>query len=290
MDQMDLFAHIKHIPLLSSRLSTGLLAGNYRSVFRGPGLEFDEVREYAPGDDARFIDWNVSSRMGTPYSKTFREERELHFFILLDVSASVQLGSGRSRKLDTACLTAALLSYAASRNNDRVGALFFTDRIEKYIPPDKGDIHVARFVQDMLSLQPQGTGSDLALGVRTAQEMLTRRGICVILSDFRVSGGWKELSLLGRRHDVIAVKITDPLEYRMPARGYVELTDPETGVVVRGKTGTKGFRKEYTDFWEAQDLYWRRQCRRRSIDSLTIDTEDDPVEKLLAFFDRRKKR
>ena len=290
MDQTDLFSRIKHIPLLSSRLSTGLLAGNYRSVFRGPGLEFDEAREYVPGDDARFIDWNVSSRMGSPYSKTFREEREINFFLLLDVSASLYLGTGSSRKIDTARLVAALLSFAAIHNNDRVGALLFSDRIEKYVPPSKGEKHVARLVQDMVSLVPEGKGSDLGLGARTAGEVLKRRGICVILSDFRVSGGWKELSVLGRKHDVIAVKITDPSEFEVPGSGFVELMDPETGYTIRGKTGSKKFRKEYRNFWEMQDIYWRRQCRRRSIDSLVVDTEDDPVEKLLAFFDRRKKR
>jgi len=290
MDQSDFFSQLKHIPLLSSRLSTGILAGNYRSVFRGPGLEFDEAREYVPGDDARFIDWNVSSRMGSPYSKTFREEREITFFLLLDVSASLYCGTGSVRKIDTASLAAALLSFAAVHNNDRVGALFFSDRIEKYVPPSKGDKHAARLVQDMVSFTPRGTGSDLALGVRTAYELLKRRGICVILSDFRISGGWKELSLLGRKHDVIALKVTDPSEFEAPGPGFVELLDPETGVTVRGATGSRKFRREYRDYWEMQDIYWKRQCRRRSIDSLVIDTEDDAVEKLLAFFDRRKKR
>lgn len=290
MDQADLFSQLKHIPLLSSRLSAGLLAGNYRSVFRGPGLEFDEVREYVPGDDARFIDWNVSSRMDSPYSKTFREEREISFFFLMDVSASLRLGTGSVRRLDTARLVAALLAFAAVHNNDRVGALFFSDRIEKYVSPSKGEKHAARFVQDMVSLSPEGTGSDLALGVRTAYEVLKRRGICVILSDFRISGGWKELSLLSRRHDVIAVKITDPSEFELPGPGFLELQDPETGVSVRGLTGSKKFRKEYRDFWEMQDIYWKRQCRRRSIDTLVINTEDDPVDRLLSFFDRRKRR
>lgn len=290
MDQATLYSQLKHIPLLSSRLSAGLLAGNYRSVFRGPGLEFDEAREYVPGDDARFIDWNVSSRMGSPYSKTFREEREISFFFLIDVSASQYLGSGSVRKIDTAMLTAALLSFAAVNNNDRVGALFFSDRIEKYVPPSKGEKHAARLVQDMISLSPEGRGSDLSLGIHTAYEVMKRRGICVILSDFRISGGWKELSLLGRKHDVIAVKITDPSEFDLPGSGFVELLDPETGVSVRGSASSKGFRKEYRDYWDMQDIFWKRQCRRRSIDTLAIDTEDDAVERLLAFFDRRRRR
>jgi len=290
MDQIGIFSQLKHIPLLASRLSTGLLAGNYRSVFRGPGLEFDENREYVPGDDVRFIDWNVSSRMVSPYSKTFREEREISFFLLLDVSASIYLGTGSVRKIDTSALVGALLSFAAVHNNDRVGALFFSDRIEKYVPPAKGEKHAARLVQDMISFTPEGRGSDLSLGIRTAYEVLKRRGICVILSDFRISGGWKELSLLGRKHDVIAVKITDPSEFEAPGPGFIELLDPETGAVLSGATGSKKFKTEFRNFWEMQDIYWKRQCRRRSIDFLVINTEDDAVEKLLAFFDRRKKR
>ncbi|RKX93890.1 MAG: DUF58 domain-containing protein [Spirochaetes bacterium] len=290
MNNLELFSKIKNLPLVSSRLVDGFLSGNYRSVFKGPGLEFDEVREYAEGDDARFIDWNVTSRIGTPYTKTFREEREIVLFLVVDVSASLQSGSGTFTKQDTAAILSSLLAFSAVHNNDKVGAVFFSDRIEKWVPPMKGKKQVFRLIEDMMNIEAEGKGSDLKMAIRTVYESLNRRGICIILSDFRTPPCWKELSLLGKKHDLIALKITDPSDLDFPLSGLVELVDPETGATIYGSGRSGKFRREYREFWETNDIFWKRECRRRGISHLEISTVDDPVLKLLNFFSRRKRR
>lgn len=290
MDTFSLFSRIKNLPLASAKLVEGLLSGNYRSVFRGPGLEFDEVREYHEGDDSRFIDWNVSSRLGVPYMKTFREEREMILFMLIDVSASLQTGTGRMSKQEMAAVVSSLLAFSAVHNNDRVGSVFFSDKIEKWVPPRKGKKQVFRLVEDMMHLPPEGQGSDLAHAIRTVYESLNRRGICVIISDFRVNPSWREMSLLAKKHDVIAVKITDPSEKVFPFTGLVQLLDPETGARMRAPGGSRKFRHSYREFWDAYHLLWQRECRRRGVDTLSMSTNDDPVVKLMQFFEARRRR
>lgn len=290
MDTFSLFSRIKNLPLASAKLVEGLLSGNYRSVFRGPGLEFDEVREYHEGDDSRFIDWNVSSRLGVPYMKTFREEREMILFMLIDVSASLQTGTGRMSKQDMAAVVSSLLAFSAVHNNDRVGSVFFSDKIEKWVPPRKGKKQVFRLVEDMMHLPPEGKGSDLAHAIRTVYESLNRRGICVIVSDFRVNPSWREMSLLAKKHDVIAVKITDPSEKVFPFTGLVQLLDPESGARMQAPGGSPKFRHKYREFWDAYHLLWQRECRRRGVDTLTMSTNDDPVVKLMQFFQSRRHR
>lgn len=290
MDTFSLFSRIKNLPLASAKLVESLLSGNYRSVFRGPGLEFDEVREYNEADDSRFIDWNVTSRLGVPYMKTFREEREMILFLLIDVSASLQSGTGRFSKQDMVTVISSLLAFSAVHNNDRVGAVFFSDRIEKWVPPRKGKKQVFRLVEDMVHLPPEGRGSDLAHAIRTVYESLNRRGICVIISDFRVNPSWREMSLLAKKHDVIAVKISDPSEKIFPFTGMVRLRDPETGARMTVPGGSRTFRHNYRAFWDAYHLFWQRECRRRRVDTLTISTNDDPVEKLVQFFQGRRRR
>lgn len=285
-------AHItqlKNIALISRKIVSGLMAGNYRSVFKGPGLEFDEAREYFEGDDARFIDWNVSARMNAPYVKTFREEREMVLFLVQDFSASLFSGTGLVNKRDTAGLIASILSYAAVLNNDQVGAIFFSEIIEKWVSPMKGQKHVTRLISDLLNYQPQGKGSDLGLALGTVYQSLKRRGICIIISDFKTESGWKEMSMLARKHDVIAIKITDPAEKVFPVTGLTELEDSETGHSVYGIGISKRFQRKYHDFWETQELHWKRECRRRGIHTLILNTDDDPVQNLVAFFSRRKK-
>ncbi len=290
MDTINLLSKAKSLHIVSSRLLEGLLSGNYRTVFRGPGIEFDEVREYVDSDDARNIDWNVSSRMGSPYTKTFREEREIALFLIIDVSASMGVGTAQMQKMDAANVVAALFALSAVHNNDRVGALFYTDRIEKLVAPGKGMTHASRLVRDMATLKPEGNGSDLALACRIVHESLKRRGICVIVSDFRMETSLRELTLLSRKHDVIAVKIIDPADLQFPTTGLVELVDPEEKhrMFVFGRS--RRFQKEYRDFWQMEHTMWLRNCRKRGIDSLAIRTDEDPAQSLIRFFTRRKGR
>lgn len=290
MDTINLLSRARSLHLVSTRLLEGLLSGNYRTVFRGPGIEFDEVREYVDTDDARNIDWNVTSRMAGPYTKTYREEREIVLFLIVDVSASMKCGTGDVAKIDAANMLSALFAYAAVLNNDRVGALFFSDTIEKWVPPTKGRNHASRLVRDMVTLKPTGNGSDLGLGIKTAYETLKRRGICVILSDFRTNVGIRELTLLARKHDVIAVRIEDPGDVSFPPSGLIEVRDPETGSRLLSRSRSKAFRREYHEYWQMEHVGWEKELRKRGVDTLTVGTDEDPAQKLIAFFGRRKGR
>lgn len=290
MDKQDFYQKVRQLRLTSSRVVDGLYSGNYRSVFKGPGLEFDEVREYDVADDARFIDWNVASRLGTPFTKTFREERELVLQIIADISPTMDTGSGVFSKRDVMNITFANLTFAAVSRDDKVGAVFFSLGIDGWIAPKKGKTQALSLIQDCLSLKAGGSGSDLALALRTAHEALKRRGILVVISDFKTSGYWKELAILAKKHDVICVRITDPQDEEFPEGGLVELQDPETGHVVLGLGRSRRFLQEYHDFWTLQRLHWRKECRRRGVHIVEISTDEDPAAKLLAFFNRRRRR
>ncbi len=290
MEKAKLYQRIKNLPLISSKLIEGLFAGNYRSVFRGPGLEFDEVREYIQGDDVRSIDWNVSSRMGSPYAKTYREERELTLFILVDVSPSLFTGISEYSKMDIAEVVTALFSFAAVHNDDRVGAAFFSDHIEKWIPAAKGKKHVARLLRDMDNTAPRGTGSDLSLALRTFQENQKSRGICIIISDFRTTVGWRDLSSLKKRHDIIPVRITDISDRHFPQTGLAEIWDPESGKALSSLGLSSTFRKEYEMFTHIEENRIKNEFKKRGIPLLTIDTSEDPVESVTRFLNRRKRR
>lgn len=287
MDRQDFNRQVRQLRLNSTKLVDGIYSGNYRSVFKGPGLEFDDVREYTWGDDSRFIDWNVASRLGQPYTKTFREERELVLQVVADISPTMDTGTGRFSKRDILNITLANLAFAAVSREDKVGAGFFSTAIDGWVQPRKGKKQALTLVQDCLALRPSGEGSDLALALRTAHESLTKRGILVILSDFKTSGYWKELAVLAKKHDVIAIRITDPLDEEFPSTGLIELVDPETGATVSGMGSSRTFAKEYHDFWALQRLYWKRECLRRGVHILEISTRDNPGAKLLAFFNRR---
>ncbi len=289
MEERKIFRNLRNLHLVSSKLVESLLAGNYRSLFRGPGIEFDEVREYVEGDDARQIDWNVSSRMASPYTKIFREERELILFLVVDVSASLSIGSLESKR-QLAVYVAGLLSAAAVRNNDRVGGVLFSDRIEKWIPARKGRRHAARLVQDLLTAEPVGRGSDLPAAIRTVLESMKRRGICVIISDFRAPVVWKEMSLLSRKHDVIALMMVDPLDEEFPARGLVELQDVESGDMLVAPGYSRRFRNRYRDYFSGLQEEWEDGLRRRNIEVLKLRTGEDPAPELIGFFERRRRR
>lgn len=288
MNRERLAARVKGLQIVSTKLVEGLLAGNYRSVFRGPGIEFDEVREYVEGDDARLIDWNVSSRLGSPYTKTYREEREIVLFLVVDVSRSVFSERGAQDRRETATLLLSLLSFAAIRNMDRVGAVFFTDRIEKWISPKKGKKHAMSLIGDMIDFQPAGKGSNLSLALRASGEALKRRGIVFILSDFKTGGYQRELSILSRKHDVIAVRISDPVDNEYPETGLAYLQDPETSEIIVGTGLSRQFRADYGEFQQVRRRQWLRDCGRQGVSTMEMSTTDDPGVKLVQFFKRRR--
>jgi uncharacterized protein (DUF58 family) len=289
MNKDRLAARIKRLQIVTTKLVEGLLAGNYRSVFRGPGIEFDEVREYVEGDDARLIDWNVSSRLSGTFTKTFREEREIVLFLVVDLSRSVFFPSGEKSRREIETLLVSLLSFAAIRNNDRVGAVFFTDRIEKWIPPRKGKKHALRLIKDIIDFKPEGRGSDLSQALRASGEALKRRGIVFVISDFKTSGYFPQLSVLGRKHDVIAVRIGDPADHEYPETGLAYLQDPETRETLVGAGFSRSFRGEYAEFQQFRNRQWVRECARQGIGVIDVFTGDDPGLKLVQFFRRRRR-
>ncbi len=290
MRDPEFFKKVRQIEIVAARLVDQLLGGNYRSVFRGQGIEFDEVREYVPGDDVRAIDWNVTSRMGVPHTKIFREERELILFLLVDVSASLGAGSGQVGKSELAALLFAILSLSAVKNNDRVGAAFFSDRIERWIPPAKGRKHILTLIHELLTLEPAGRGSDLDLALKGVYKNLKRRGICVVVSDFRCSGYWDTLSLVARRHDCIAVKVMDPADTDYPPTGLAELEDPESGATLLAPGFSAVFRRRYNRFWQEEHERWIERLRRTGVETLPVNTSADPGEALRRFFQSRRRR
>jgi len=289
MEDQSFFRRVRQIELVAAKLVDQLLGGRYRSIFRGQGIEFDEVREYVAGDDVRAIDWNVTSRMGLPHTKIFREEREIILFNVVDISASLYAGSGDIGKNEYAAHVFAILSLAAVKNNDRVGAAFFSDRIEKWIPPSKGRKHILSLIHELLKTEPRGSGSDLDLALKGVYRNLKRSGICFIISDFRTEGYWDSLSLLARKHDCVAVRIVDPVDTLFPRAGIMELEDPESGEVLVADGRSPYFRQSYERYWQGKQAAWEAGCARRGVETLTLSTSDDPGVEILRFFRRRRR-
>jgi uncharacterized protein (DUF58 family) len=286
----EVLARIRRIEIRARRLVDDLFIGQYHSVFRGRGMEFEEVREYQPGDDVRSIDWNVTARMGEPFIKKFREERELVVLLLVDVSASQDFGTGLQRKHELAAEIAALLAYSAIKNKDKVGLIAFSDRVERYLPPRKGAQHVLRLIREVLYLQPAGTGTDLGAALEDLDRLARRKSVVFILSDFLTTGYERALRRVARRHDVIAVTLRDPREMELPDAGMVYLRDSESGAAVLVDAGNRSVRRKYR-----ADALAREDARRRlfgdcGVDEIYLRTDQPYVEPLLRFFRQRSRR
>ena len=285
----ELLRKVKRIEIRSRRLVNNLFVGQYHAVFRGRGIEFSEVREYSPGDEVRTIDWNVTARLGTPFIKKFVEERELSVLLLVDVSASGAFGTVAQTKREVAAEIVALLALSASDNQDRVGLLAFTNEIEKYIVPAKGQRHVLRLVRELLALQPLNRGTRIGAAVDYVSRILKRRSVVFIISDFCDSGDYERpLRVLGQKHDVIAVALADPRDEELPNIGLLELEDAESGETVLGDTSDVRVRRHYRATVEAARADRQRIFRTNSIDAIEINTAASYVEPVLALFRRRE--
>jgi uncharacterized protein (DUF58 family) len=280
---------VRRIEITTRHLVRDIVAGEYSSAFRGRGVEFAEVREYQPGDDVRTIDWNVTARLGSAYVKRYLEERELTVVFLVDFSASGGFGSVFRTKGELAAEVAAVLALAAARNNDRVGAVFFTDRIERYVAPAKGRRHVLRLVSELLAFAPAGRGTDLGAVLTELEPTLRRRAVLFILSDFMASGYEPVLGRLARRHDVVALQMVDPRERELPAAGLVTLWDPETGAWRRIDTSDAAVRAWFSSRADEFDRRLERGLRERNADLLRLETGRAYAEPLLNFFRRRER-
>ena len=278
---------VRRIKIRTRTILESGIVGAYHAVFKGRGMEFAEVREYAPGDDVRTIDWNVTARMGAPYVKKFVEERDLTLLLLVDVSGSLGFGSQFLLKRDYAAELAAVLAFSAVANHDRVGAVLFSDRIEAFIHPARGPNHALRIVRDLLALKPAGTGTDLPGALRFARRFMKRRGIVALISDFQGEGYESALGILRRRHDVIALHLWDPREAEIPAVGLVAFVDPETGRRLVLDTSDPAVRRSLrtSTVASAADVF-----RRVGVDALALSTARSYEAPLAAFFKAREKR
>ena len=280
---------VRRIEITTRHLVRDIVAGEYSSAFRGRGVEFAEVREYQPGDDVRTIDWNVTARLGAAYVKRYLEERELSVLFLVDASASGRFGSRLRTKGELGAEVTAVLALAAARNNDRIGAIFFTDRVEYYLRPAKGRRHVLRLVSDLLTFQPAGSGTDLGAALRELEPTLRRRAVIFLLSDFLATGHETVLGRLARRHDVIGLQLVDPRERALPEVGLVTLWDPETGAWQRVDTDAPAVRRCFEQRAEAFDRGLAQTLRELNVDLLRLETAQSYAEPLLTFFRRRER-
>lgn len=280
--------HLIHIR--TNHLVNDVMAGEYESAFRGRGMEFEEVREYQPGDDIRAIDWNVTARMGRPFVKLFREERELIVMLMVDVSSSQHFGSQQKMKNEIAAEVAAVLAYTAIRSNDKVGLILFTDRVEKYVPPKKGRGHVWRLIKEIMNFEPERQKTDVAEALDYLGRVARRRCICFLVSDFIASGFEKALRLSNKRHDIVAVSLKDPRELELPRVGFVELEDAETGETVLLDTHDQRVRKEFSRLAHKEANGLTSLFRSMDMDHVELFTHRSYVDPLLAFFRLREKR
>ncbi len=288
----EILKQVRRIQIVTSHLVDNALGGEYESVFKGQGIEFDEVREYQPGDEIRTIDWNVTARMGHPFVKKFTEERELTVFLLVDESGSQRFGSAARLKREIAAELSAVIAFSAIRNKDRVGALLFTDRVEKMIPPRKGTPHVLRLVREVLASRPTGRGTNLATALDTLNRVTRRRAVVFVLSDFlaEASSYRRALRIASRKHDLIAVVLRDPREIDLPAVGFLEIEDSETGERCVIDSRDPRVRAEFFTRAAARDAELEESLRSAEVDVVPVRIDRPYVDPLVAFFRMRERR
>ena len=286
----EILRRVRELEIRTRRAVRDILAGQYSSVFRGQGIEFSEVRAYAPGDDVRTIDWNVTARFGHPFVKRFVEERELTVMLLLDGSASGAFGSGRAWKSERAAEAAALLAAAAIRNNDKVGLVVFTDRVEKYLRPEKGRSHVLRVIREALFFRPQGTRTRIASALEHVSNVQKRRAVVFLISDFIDSGYDDLLAATARRHDLVVVSMTDPRELELPKAGLVTLEDAETGQIRVIDTSSRRVRRAYETAARKRAASRQALLRRTGVDEIRLQADRPAFGALLEFFRMREGR
>ena len=297
----EILRKVRQIEIRSNRLVSEALAGSYHSAFKGQGIDFEEVREYQAGDEVRSIDWNVTAKMGTPFVKQYREERELTILLAIDISDSGTFGSSKRSKRERLAELGALLAFSANRNGDKVGLLLFSDQVEQYLPPNKGQKHVLRVLREILFHPNQSKKTDLNEGLRFINRVMRRRAVVFLLSDFIISEYnsqeesvedlfFKELASTRRRHDLVCARIHDPCELEIPNIGMVHLEDSETGEKIYLNTSSRNFREEYKKLNQEHRQEFEKRLRRRGVDHFEFSTDSDYVRSLQEFFHMREIR
>ncbi len=290
----EIIQKIKRVHIRTGRMVDTIMAGQYRSIFRGAGIEFEEVREYTPGDEVKSIDWKVSARMGRPFIKRYREEREQVVMLLVDMSASGRFGTTEHIKRETAAEIAAILAFNAIRNNDKAGAILFTDQVERYIPPKKGSAHVWRLIREIFTFQPQRTGTDIVAAVDFLARVCRKRSVAFLVSDFLTEGFGHPTTLrlrsAGRKHELVSILVSDPGEFRLPEAGMVMLRDLETGAVRCLDAGHRDTRQRYLAARQAVHDNILRVHKQMDMDCIEMSTDADAADALVRYFRYRERR
>lgn len=290
MNASSLLKKVRKIEIKSKGLSNHIFAGEYHTAFKGTGMAFSEVREYQSGDDIRSIDWNVTARYNTPFVKIFEEEREMTVMLLIDVSASGDFGTNKQYKKDLATEIAAVLAFSAIKNNDKVGVIFFSDRIEKFIIPKKGKSHILRIIREIVSLEPDSKGTDVSMALEYFNSVIKKRSICFLLSDFTSTPFSKPLKIASKKHDIVGVRVHDKRESEMPNIGLVPMQDIETDKLVYVDTSNKEIRLDYSKTRSQKIKELNKIFETNGVDLVQISTGEDYVKPLVNFFKRRGKR
>ncbi len=288
METSEILKKVRKIEIKARGLSSNVFAGQYHSAFKGRGMAFSEVREYQYGDDVRDIDWNVTARFNKPYVKVFEEERELTVMLLIDVSGSLDFGTQRQMKRDMATEIAATLAFSAIQNNDKIGVVFFSDKIEKYIPPKKGRKHILYIIREMLDFQPQSRRTDVAQAIEFLTSVSKRRCTAFVLSDFYVRQDFlQQLNIANRKHDIVAIQVYDKRACELPDVGLMKVVDAETGHEQYVDTSSARLRTAYRNYWLNRQRQLAETFAKSNVDSVSIATDDDYVRQLLGLFKQR---
>ena len=288
MESSELIKKVRRIEIKTRALSQQIFAGQYHSAFKGRGMAFSEVRQYNYGDDVRFIDWNVTARFNAPYVKIFEEEREMTVMLLIDVSGSLDFGTRKQMKRDMVTEIAATIAFSAIQNNDKIGVVFFSDRIEKYIPPKKGRKHILYIIREMLDFQPESKRTDVKQAVEFLSSVQKRRTTAFVLSDFYVRDDFQQsLQICNRKHDVVAIQVYDQRARELPDVGLMKVTDAETGHEQYVDTGSKALRQAYHKYWKDRQTQLQETFNKSNVDHVSVATDEDFVKALMILFKQR---
>ncbi len=289
METSELIKKVRKIEIKTKGLSANVFSGEYHSAFKGRGMSFSEVRGYSYGDDVRNIDWNVTARTGTPFIKVFEEERELTVMLVIDMSHSAFFGTKSQFKNEMITEICAVIAFSAINNNDKVGVIFFSDKIEKFIPPKKGRGHILLIIRELLNFEPQGKGTNVSVGLQYLNNVIKKRSTTFLISDFMAKGYDNALRIASKRHDIVGIHIADPAEEQLPNAGLFRALDAETGERIWLDTSDQRTRKRYADWYKENMQYYKSIFLKSGADSMSIRTTESYVNALLKFFQQRGK-
>ena len=289
MDTKEILKKVRKIELKTRGLSNHIFAGEYHTAFKGKGMAFSEVREYQPGDDIRTIDWNVTARFNTPFIKVFEEERELTVMLIIDVSGSKNFGTQKQMKQELVTELSAVLAFSAIQNNDKIGVIFFSDKVEKFIPPKKGKSHILRIIRELIAFEPENKGTDIGEALRYFNNVIKKRAVCFVISDFMNDNFEAPLKIANKKHDVITIRINDKREEELPDIGLVQMKDAETGEVKWIDTANKLIRENYQKNYLRNMEEVNQLFKNSGVDTIQLRTDMDYIKPLIQFFKRRGK-